>query len=171
MRTVVLSLFCVLASAVGFASDEKDPRVEAMKAVPDLTGKWEGGGWIRRGPAEPIKFVGEETVEARLGGRVLVIEGKHFTPDRSETVHHALAVLSFDSKAGAYRFDTWLFNGDGGNHPAKVEDGALVWERPHPEYPARFIIRVKDDRWHEIGELRMGGTWRQFFEMELKRVK
>jgi hypothetical protein len=171
MRIALVTCLLALAAAGSFAADENDVRLEKMAAVPDLVGKWEGGGWIRQGPGEPIKFVGEETVEARLGGRVLIVEGKHYTADRSQVVHHALATLSFDREKNGYSFDTWLVASDGGSFPAKVENGALIWERPNPERPARFIIRVENDTWNEIGEIRIEGTWRKFFEMNLKRVK
>lgn len=171
MRIRLLAVLFSLIALAALGAEEKDARLEAMKAVPDLVGTWEGSGWMRRGPGEPMPFVGEERVEARLGGRVLVIEGKHYTPDRSQVVHHALATLSFDSKKGDYRFDTSLANDDGGNFRARVENGALIWENAHPERPARFTIRVEDDTWKEIGEIRWEGTWRKFFEMNLKKVK
>lgn len=171
MRIRLLSILFSLVALAAFGAEEKDARLEAMKAVPDLVGKWEGSGWMRQGPGEPAQFVGEENVEARLGGRVLIVEGKHYTPDRSRVVHHALAALSYDPEKSAYRFDTWLAAATGGSFPAKVEDGALIWERPNPERPMRFVIRVANDTWNEIGEIQVEGTWRKFFEMNLKKVK
>lgn len=175
MRIKLVSILIAIAALAAFAGEEekKDARLDAMQVapIPDLVGRWEGSGWIRRGPGEPIPFVGQETVEARLGGRVLIVEGKHFTPDRSQVVHHALATLSFDAKSEAYTFDTWLVGDDGGPHPARIEGGALIWERVNPQYPARFTIRVEDDTWKEIGEIQWEGTWRKFFEMNLKRIK
>ena len=148
-----------------------DPGLAAMLALPALPGRWEGGGWIRQGPGEPQRFVGEETVEARLDGRVILVEGRHWTPDRSQVVHHAFAVLAWDDATQGYRFRTHLATGRGGDYAAFLENGALVWEMPSPNGRVRFTIRIEGDRWHEIGTIEREGKPQQFFEMELRRVK
>ena len=169
--TLVMILGCAVPALPAPPAETEDPRLAAMAELPPLVGRWEGSGWIRMGPGEPSRSVGEEVVESRLGGRVLVVEGKHYSEDRSRVVHHALATLTWDEAAKEYRFDTFLVAGAGGTHSARMEDGALIWEIEHPERPTRFIIRVEDDVWKEIGEIRWQGTWRQFFAMDLKRVK
>jgi hypothetical protein len=158
------------APAPSAATATDDPVLAAMKAVPALAGRWEGGGTIRQGPGEPVRFVGEETVETRLDGRVMLVEGRHWTPDRSRVVHHAFAVLSYDSEAKAYRFRTHLVGRPGGDFPAFLEGGALIWEIPGPAGKTRFTIRVEGDRWHEVGTIERDGKTLQFFEMELRRV-
>ncbi|HYH46652.1 MAG TPA: hypothetical protein VEG34_13285 [Thermoanaerobaculia bacterium] len=147
-----------------------DPVLAAIKALPALAGRWEGGGTIRQGPGEPVRFVGEETVETRLDGRLMLVEGRHWTPDRSRVVHHAFAVLSYDSEAKAYRFRTHLIGRPGGDFPAFLENGALVWEIPSPAGKTRFTIRVEGDRWHEVGTIERDGKTYPFFEMDLRRV-
>ncbi len=158
------------ASAPAAVVPAGDLALEAMKAVPALAGRWEGGGTIRQGPGEPVRFVGEETVEMRLDGRVMLVEGRHWTPDRSRVVHHAFAVLSYDSEKKAYRFRTHLADRPGGEFSAFVEDGALIWEIPGSAGKTRFTIRVEGDRWHEVGTVERDGKTYQFFEMELRRV-
>lgn len=165
----VLSLLLAI-SAFAQSPPADDPVLAAMKAVPALAGRWEGGGTIRQGPGEPVAFVGEETVEMRLDGRLMLVEGRHWTPDRSRVVHHAFAVLSYDADAKAYRFRTHLAGRPGGDFPAFLENGALVWEIPGPAGKTRFIIRVEGDRWHEVGTIERDGKAVQFFEMELRRV-
>jgi len=39
-----------------------------------------------------------------------------------------------------------------------------------PRGPIRYTIAIDDFRWNEVGEIRMDGEWRRFFEMNLKRV-
>lgn len=102
-----------------------DPAIDAMKALPRLEGRW-GEGWMRMGPGEPVRFVGEETVEVRLDGRLLVVEGLHRTPDRSKIVHHAFGVFSWDESRKAYRFTTYVVNRGGGDYSARMEGDALV---------------------------------------------
>lgn len=149
-----------------------DPAIDAMKALPRLEGRWAGEGWMRMGPGEPVRFVGEETVESRLDGRLLVVEGLHRTPDRSKVVHHAFGVFSWDEAQKAYRFTTYVANRGGGEHAARLEDGALVWDLASPDgMKRRFTITVTNDEWKEVGHVLRGEQWLQFFEMTLKRVK
>ncbi len=160
---------------------QQDPGLAAMQASPvaELVGTWEGTGWVRRGPGEPYKTRGQEVVESRLEGRVLVIEGKHWSgeADASDAVvHHAMAVLSYDNDAGHYRFRSHMADGRGGDFTAEVEGEDLIWYIPLPNSPdgkarIRYVIRIEDDQWHEIGEMtRDGESWNQFFEMTLRRV-
>lgn len=168
---LVLTSLLLAATSPGAAAEEpRDAGLEAMKALPPMAGRWEGGGWIRQGPGEPVRFVGEERVEAKLDGLILVVEGKHLSPDRSQVVHHAFAVLSYDPEKPGYRFQTHLVNGRGGDHSAYLEDGAFVWEMNSPGGRVRFVIRIEGERWHEVGKIEREGQWHQFFEMDLRRV-
>jgi len=142
-----------------------------MRALPLLPGHWEGGGWMKQGAGETQRFVGQETVETRLDGRVVLVEGLHWTPDRSRVVHHAFGVLSWDDETKGYRFSTHLATGRGGDFAVSLENGALVWEIPGPNGRIRFTIRIEGDRWHEIGTVEREGKPQQFFEMDLRRVK
>jgi hypothetical protein len=173
-KNLILALSLMMASFIPAGAAEApagapDPGLEAMKAVAMMQGSWEGGGWMRRGPGEPDRFVGEETVETRLDGRVLLVEGKHWTPDRARVVHHAFAVLTYDQAKKGYRFSTQLANGRGGDFPARMEDGAFIWEMETPGGRTRYTIRIDGDRWHEVGHIERQGQWAQFFEMELRR--
>lgn len=167
-------LFVILALVApgdGPASASADPAMDAMKALPRLEGQWEGGGWMRMGPGEPVRFVGEERVEARLDGRLLLVEGVHRTPDRSKVVHHAFGVFSWDAAEKRYRFDTYVANRGGGQHAARLEGNALVWDLSGPGPKRRFTITVENDEWKEVGHVQLKDEWVQFFEMTLKRVK
>ncbi len=165
----------VAGLALGTASAETappDPGVEAMRAVGFLQGHWQGEGSVRRGPGEPVRFKSKETVEARLDGRILTVEGRHHdvaSPER--VVHHAFAVISYDAAAGRYHFRSYLADGHDGDYPAELKDGAFVWSMEHPQAGhIRYAIRVKDGRWSETGESsRDGVSWSPFFEMTLAR--
>jgi hypothetical protein len=152
------------------ATTEEAPNstADAMRAAASMVGRWEGGGTVRRGPGEPEKFVGEEKVEARLDGQLLLIEGNHWNPDRTRLVHQAFAVLSYDAEAKSYRFRTHLPGGKGGDYPFSVQDGALVWEIPSAK--VRYRITIEGDQWREVGTIERDGKPVEFFEMTLKRV-
>ncbi|MGH9459018.1 MAG: hypothetical protein ACRD2J_15400 [Thermoanaerobaculia bacterium] len=141
-----------------------------MERLGALVGVWEGGGTFRRGPGEPTPFVGREVVEARLDGKIVTVEGTHWTSDRSRMVHHAFAVFS-PGADGEYRFQTWLASGPGGDYRAWWDGEDLVWEIPTEAGRIRYFIRIEGDEWREIGRIERGGAWRDFFEMTLKRVR
>jgi hypothetical protein len=168
-------LFLVMVALVvpgsGSLAVHADPAIDAMKALPRIEGRWAGEGWMRMGPGEPMRFVGEETVEARLDGRLLVVEGLHRTPDRSKVVHHAFGVFSWDENAKNYRFTTYVANRGGGEHVARMEGNALVWDLAGEGPKRRFTITVENDQWKEVGHVQLGDKWVQFFEMTLSRVK
>jgi hypothetical protein len=135
-----------------------------------MIGHWAGEGWIRRGPGEPQRFKGTETVESRLGGHVLVVEGRHLDPKDGREVHHAFAVISYDPAQSAYRFRSHLANGLSGDHQAEWKEGAFVWSMEVPRVGTmRYTIRIKGNVWDEVGEMQREGVWHPFFEMHMKR--
>ena len=168
----LLVILALVMPAAARATEIPDPTIAAMKVLPPLEGRWEGAGWIRMGPGDPVRFIGEERVESRLDGRLLVVEGLHRTPDRSKVVHHAFGVFSWDESAKRYRFDTYVANRGGGDHHARMEGSALVWEFGAGNGPKRrFTITVENDQWKEVGHVQRGDDWVQFFEMTLNRMK
>ncbi len=146
------------------------PVPEAMLRMGPMAGRWSGEGWIRRGPGEPERFKGTETVEPRLGGQVLVVEGRHQDVKDGRLIHHAFAVLSYDSVKATYRFRSHLANGMSGDYQAEWKDGAFVWSMEIPRVgTTRYTIRIKDGLWEEVGEMQREGTWIKFFDMRMKR--
>lgn len=181
-RTLCLSiLLAVLVSSLSPAVTaqpsppaEPDPGIEAMRKLDRLAGRWEGSGWMRRGPGEPARIRSTETVEYRLGGRVLVVEGQHWAADDpSLMVHHALGVISHDPETGRYRFRTYLASGQEGDHEMWLDGDAIVWLIDGTEREIRYTITIRDGEWHEGGEISMDGgkTWHEFFGMNLKRQR
>lgn len=141
-----------------------------MEKIAVLVGTWEGEGWMQRGPGDPSHFTSHELVESRLDGRVLLVEGRHHAKEGEESVHHALAVLSYDPTTQGYRFSSYLADGRSGDYPARWDEGNLVWTIATPNGTVRYTITVEGDRWQEIGEHSVDGeTWRQFFAMNLTR--
>jgi hypothetical protein len=148
------------------------PPTEAMAALSALEGRWAGEGWMRQGPGEPQSFRGQETVEKRLAGQLLTIEGIHRAGQPEHVVHHAFAVISYNASTGRFRFLSFLADGRAGDYEGQLKDGAFVWGFENPQQgQVRFTIRVSNEEWHEIGEAtRDGLQWSQFFEMKLRRV-
>ncbi|MFZ5442312.1 MAG: hypothetical protein ACOZQL_20050 [Myxococcota bacterium] len=166
---LVLSL---CASMLLTAPPADDAGLAAMKALSFLSGRWEGEGWLKQGPGEPQRFKGQETVEARLDGRLLTIEGVHRGGTPEHVVHHAFALVSAQP-GGGYRFQSFLADGRALDARGKLEAGAFVWTFEHPQAgQLRYTIRVSADTWLEVGESsRDGKTWVQVFEMRLTRMR
>jgi hypothetical protein len=168
-----LVLVVGILSLAGGALADDDPALEAMHAIGLFEGRWEGEGWARMGPTEPVSFTSTEIVESRLDGRVLIVEGLHHRKESGEVVHHALATISWNSATGKYRFLSHLANGRSGDHEAELVDGKFVWSIQIPDRGSiRYTITIEDDTWHEIGEFSADGVeWHQTFQMDLKRVE
>src|SRR6266700_5765511 len=79
-------------------------QLEAMKKLAFLVGKWSGDATTRRGPNQTVKVKQTEDVQFKLGGLVLLIEGTGRNPDTGDAMFRALATISYDEIAKAYRF-------------------------------------------------------------------
>jgi len=167
----------LIAALLPFAA-MAEPASETAKAemakIAQMAGKWKGGGWILM-PGGRHESNSEETIEMRLDGRALLIEGFHTDVKSGEVNHHALAIIAWDDAQKQYRFASALAAGRTGYFPARLEGRKFVWTIAIPNGPAsRFTISLDDpDKWREVGEQsRDGGvTWVKFFEMNLDRVK
>ena len=169
-----------MAAFVGFlvaaAPDPARARKE-MQKLDWLVGKWEGESWMMSRDGQRQVSRGTEHVRRKVGGLALLVEG-HFTSktgsgEAEATVHEAMGVFSYDAAAGAIRFRTYLANGMGGEHEAKVaDDGTIVWGYRVGNGEMRYTTRKgPQGEWIEVGEFSSDGkTWRQVLGMTLKRV-
>lgn len=173
LRKIGLITICLLAlTSTAFAQEA--PTAEAqraeMKKLDSLAGQWKGSGWIQQG-AKRGTFSGTETVQRKIDGLALLIEGK-FSDAEGKVIHETLAVLSFDPKAKNYRFRTYLASGRSGEHDFKLMEDGFHWGFDSPGGTIRYIIKTNNDVWLETGEFSKDGkTWTKFFEMKLEKVK
>jgi len=142
-----------------------------MKKLDGLVGQWSGSGWTMREKGRET-FTGTETVQRKLNGLALLVEG-NFKDKDGAIVHETLAVLSPNTKTKNYDFRTYLANGINGEHELKAVGGSWQWGFQIPNGIIRYDIKIENDTWIEIGEMSRddGKTWIKFFEMNLKRVK
>ena len=151
---------------------------DAMAKLDFLIGQWKGEGWMEFAPDQRRTFNGIETVQSKLDGLLLAIEGLHRAGagDKGQqiVVHSAFTVMSYDDKAKRYRFQAFTGRGTYEDAEAKVSDGQLVWGMKIPQFgDVRYTIkRDEKGRWFEVGEVSQDGKeWRKFFEMTLERVE
>ena len=149
-----------------------------MRKLDFLVGEWEGDGWIEFGPGQRHTFKQKESVQSKVGGHALLIEGlgkgKLQNEGEERVVHSAFAIVSYDKDAKRFRFLAWRATGDSVDADVTVAEKSLVWGFRDPRAgQIRFTIKLDSaGRWFEIGEAsRDGQTWNKFFEMTLQRVK
>jgi hypothetical protein len=145
----------------------------AIERLAFMVGRWRGDAWMQRGP-ERVQTTMTETVEAKLGGTVLQVEGQGIASGPAGTeprvVHHALAVVSFDAQAGAYGLRSYIASGQFGDFVLTLVPGGVSWSREVPGGRIRNTAQIANGEWREIGEFsRDGATWTQIMEMHLRR--
>ena len=183
MKIAVWFLFSVAALLVvprvtGDAlAQAPTPAESQLEPFAFLVGQWEGDGWSRMGPGPKETVHVVESVGWKLGGSILLIEGKGTTVDpetgEEQVAHEALAIIGHDATQGyhmrAYR------SGSGYVDPnVSAEDGTIVWgfDVPGGAGRIRYTITLNDKgQWFEMGEFSRdeGETWLEFFEMTLDR--
>jgi hypothetical protein len=172
--SVIISLFI---PASRLLAQVGQPPIEQMKKLDFLHGRWEGTGMMSRGPGteQPARVV--ETVQPKLGGAILLVEGvgRIGTPGGADekVVHHAVGVISFDTDSNAYRMRAYRSDGRSLDPSITVEDKRIVWSFSDPRAGTiRYTITVTPKgQWHELGERSGDGgkTFAKFFEMTLDR--
>ncbi len=105
-----------------------------------------------------------------LGGDIVVIEGRGYKDDQT-TGFNAFAVASYNPQTSKYELRSYA-QGYAGTFELRLSTDGYVWEVPAgPNAITRFTAVVKDNTWHEVGELvTESGAPKQIFEMTLKKV-
>lgn len=151
-------------------------QVKALERVAHWAGEWSGSGWSMRPDRQRELFDIEETVSLRLGGSVLLVEGRGTSTTGDvpgDTSHESLAVLSFDTGAARYNWRTYDLRGHVRDPEFVVDDDAFRWGFRDEDAGVllRFTIVIQGDTWHEVGEVSPdeGENWYQILEMNLTR--
>ena len=176
----ILFTVVFMALSVTFAFGQMDKEAQQklievrraeMKKLDQWVGNWSGSGWIQQGK-EKETFTGTETVQRKLDGVALLVEG-NFKNKEGVIIHETIGVLTHNLKTKNYSFNTFLANGSNGEHELKSTADGWQWGLQFPGGSMRYTTKLSSNTWFEVGEISMdeGKTWRKFFEMELKKVK
>ena len=179
LPSMLLSALSLFAASPVFSQAPTPPaaQLEAMKRFDLWVGEWKGSGWLSRGADGRHEFRIDEKVQRKLGGTVLLVEGRGTTrTDQGQEVvtHEALALLYYDDKAGRYHWNSHDLRGGAIDGEPKLVDGGFEWGFRVEErgVTVRFTIRFDEKRWHELGETSADGkTWNKFLEMTLERQR
>ena len=182
MKRLLTLCFVLIATALTAAAQSTHTTGgEEMRKLDFLVGNWRGEGWMQRGPGGREAASISESVQAKAGGRVFVIEGVGKAPankaagrNEETIVHNAFAILYYDEAAKRYRMQAFLANGQATEAETSLKDGVFEWGFQLPQGKVRYKTRLNEKgQWFEEGEFSMDGgkTYRKFFEMTLDRVK
>lgn len=175
-------LFVMILTSVHCGSLVAQPSAELYKEKMSVfnfwEGQWHGEGSMQMGPGPAKKSTVDETLQFKLDGTVMLIEGigKAIDPqtNQSQVVHHAMAILSYDPATGQYKFHTYLKDGRSTPAVLKVlEENKYEWGFDVPNGKVKYLITIDTSKktWHEEGEFSNdnGTTWMKFFEMNLEK--
>lgn len=178
MRRLAALLIVVTLPATAVALQQQ-PQVPAagpadrMAPFAWLIGEWRGSGWTAGPDGTRRGFESRELVTAKLSGAALLVEGRHHAPGQPERiVHDAIAMLVWDSRAGAFRFRTALATGMGGDFPIEPTADGFTWRIDAPGGPITYVVTHDNGRWIERGRRTLpNGRSVDFFEMTLERAR
>lgn len=176
MKTTLLSLMLLAFSLAGTAQSIPEPSestLTAMNKLAPLAGIWEGEGWMQARDFR-TEFKQQEDIHLKLDGSVLEINGLGLSKLDGDTVHHALALVSYDDQEKRYKMYAMRGDGQAGEVKAHLNDaGAFVWEMEAGNGgQIQYIISFDDTHWNETGRFSPDGKmWYDFFKMDLKKVE
>ncbi len=172
-----LLLLSILPVITATAQTHPTSAPPEMKKLDFLVGQWKGEGWMELRPGQRQTATVNESVQRKVEGTVLLIEGLGTTrmPGKPEEVpiHKAFAIVDYDVTAKLFRLRAYRAGSGAIDTEPKVGDNSLVWGfRDARGGEVRFTIRLNEKgQWYEIGEYSSDGkTWRKFLEMTLTRM-
>ena len=178
-RTALLAAWLGMATIVPVAAQQPrpEPPTAQIAAIDDLAwleGVWEGRATFMTASG-PSPVQSWERVVRAAGGTALLIQGRHYgvgaNGQSGRLVHDAAALLTFDERAGRYRFVTQTADGRSGSFEGRVENGIFSWFIPRPGGQVRYdIVRNDKGQWQEQGfNCNDGAACTEFFRMTLDR--
>ncbi|MEV7970410.1 hypothetical protein AB0O34_31150 [Sphaerisporangium sp. NPDC088356] len=185
LSRVLLPLFCVLTLAGGGQAGaavadsaavagtlDVPTQLTAMRKLDFMVGRWAGTGWTVTSSGERHEFTQTEHVRRQVGGLAISVEGEgRDKADPRRVVDSALAVINYNDVTGQYRWEAFSAGYVTQVAPV-VGDDLFQWSIQTPATTIRYTLRFTRRAWHEIGEFSTDGgqTWRQNFQMDLRRV-
>ena len=150
---------------------------EALKKLAYLVGNWEGEAEIATGPGPKIKVKQSETIEYKLNGAILTIEGvgrgKLPGKDEDGVVFNAYAVISYDTKTKKFLMRAYRMEGMQVDADFELTDKGFIWGFKEPQRGMKIRYTFTHEpagTWKEVGEYSQDEkAWTKFIEMNLKK--
>lgn len=144
---------------------------QAMEKLAFLVGNWQGTAQASTGPGQQVNLQQHETVEYRLAGKMLLIEGMGY--EEEKLVFNALAAITFNEQKQEYEMTSWLSTGQ--NTQAYLLDKGdkkFEWGFEIPQGGmVKYEISLNDQgQWVETGQYSPDGNqWHPSFSMLLDK--
>jgi hypothetical protein len=139
-----LALLCI-SSVPALAQAPASGQHAEMKKPDWLVGQWKGTGWMQMGPQGRKDFTITETIQEKLEGLVLIVEGQGKSKEDGSTVHTALAFVSYDEGAKTFRWRAFTAEGRQTDTVAKVGANTLEWGLEIPQRGRmRYTIKLNE---------------------------
>ena len=144
-----------------------------MKKLEFLVGEWSGEASSLRAAGQFVDLVQTESVQFKLDGLLLVIEGVGRAKADGRPSLQALGLISFDDDTGTYRMRAfndgrWL------ETEVKLADGekSISWGFALGEFKTKTVLRINDKgEWTELGQLTIGDRPPQkMMELRVRRA-
>src|SRR5688572_12009333 len=167
---MVGTLITLVLLAPQFAQGPSAAEIEAMRKLDFMVGSWEGEGWMMM-PGGREVFKGTETVQKKLQGKAILVEGRFVDPKDGRVVHETLAIITYNEPAKKYVFQTYLFNRPGGVFDLAVKPNGFSWAIVMDGVPRTdYDMNVVNGEWVEKGVVTLpNGQKHEFLEMRLKK--
>jgi hypothetical protein len=159
--TLLLAAF-MIAFNLTLVAQQPAPNIvevqrEALRKLSFLSGHWSGPVTIIRGPNEPLHLTQTEDVEYKLGGLVLLIEGKSTSAD-GKTLFSALATVAYDDASHAYRFRAY-HDGRYLDTELSVPANGFSWSfTAGPAHIVNSMHLTAKREWDEVTEVTVGSN-------------
>ncbi len=133
------------------SADPTAAEADADHALAFMFGEWVGEASGVGPDRKPFQLTQTERVGPMLGGDVVVIEGKGYTPEGG-VAFNAFAVVSPAPDGENWEIRSYA-QGLAGTFPFALNDNGYVWTTPAgPNAQMRYTATFDGDRWTEIGE-------------------
>jgi hypothetical protein len=176
-KFALLILLSILPVTIAAQQTPQPAPPSEMKKLDFLVGQWKGEGWIEFGQGGRRTFTINESVQRKVEGMVLLIEGlgtgKMGGQGVDVPVHKAFAIVDYDAASKLFRFRAYRAGTGAIDSQPQVGENSLIWGFHDARGgDIKFTIKLNDKgQWFEIGEYSGDGkTWRKFMEMTLNRV-
>lgn len=181
MKNLFITCALFLGLAIGHAHAQglgkaSDALKQEMQKLSYFVGKWKGEAIAKQRNGPDTKVAQEENIQYKLDNTLLLIEGTGRNPvNTSEIVFNALAIVTYDEAAKAFKFRSHLKDGSQTDAYFKiVGENHFEWGFDVPNNAKiRYYIELdpKAKTWNETGEYSPDGTtWYPFIELKLTKL-
>lgn len=167
-----------LALSLNFARAAQRPALSglaaqraAMSKLAFLRGRWSGPATVVVGHGQTLHLTQTENVQYKLGGLVLLVEGKGTNP-QGKAVFSALATVAYDDASHSYRFRAYNEGHYLDAALSVVPDGFSWAFTAGPAHVTNTMHLTPSGEWHEVTETSFsGGPAHPSVEMTLRHLQ